>query len=139
MPINPEFKTQWRPDHDLGKSYNLTPTQDEDYKPTSKQDALAYVMELALPELVCYDGHPVQAELVADEAGQRFPALFGVEVEPAAEENLPAPLDFFAKRTRPDGSIDWNQVAKDTRYAHPRRKLEETEGLTVVDLRSEIA
>ncbi|MDB5169332.1 MAG: hypothetical protein JWO41_688 [Candidatus Saccharibacteria bacterium] len=68
--INPAGETQWRPKSDCVRHYELQQNYLplEAYVPIDAADAMAYLRELALPELVAYDGHPVQEDLMREMA-----------------------------------------------------------------------
>jgi hypothetical protein len=88
--INPEYKARWRPKSDLGARHELKPDYLplEAYEPTDADDALTYLRELALPELVAYDGDACQTDLMRETAARRWSHLFPnvVVTEPIVRE-----------------------------------------------------
>ncbi|HVC36060.1 MAG TPA: hypothetical protein VNE40_01255 [Candidatus Dormibacteraeota bacterium] len=80
MPINPE--RNWRPQHDLGRSYGQL-TTDQSYEgdqPITQQSAIDRVRDMALDEIVCYDGHECQGDMIAQKAAELYPLLFGLTI-----------------------------------------------------------
>ena len=89
--INPTHKLQWRPEKDLGRRYTLQVPL-EVYVPKNAADAVAYLTELALPELVAYDGYAGQPGLIREAAAERWSYLFPevVITEPIVRPSLEA-------------------------------------------------
>ena len=155
MPINPNQLSQWRPKSDLGRTYDVIAVS-EPFEPKDRADAVAYVLELALPHITCYDGHKdVQADLLEEEAKLRFPSLFAIATSSAVQlqnktDLAPTPVQqFFEDRRKPNGQIDWNAVSRDTVYAVSSTKcvtddeqsfqVPEPRPATGVDLSSQVA
>lgn len=126
--INPEGLPNWRPTNDFVRPYELDDNLrlTEVYEPLDKADAAAYVRELALPEVVAYDGFAVQGEMIEDLAVEMFPHLFGtLPMVAKAEDVPPAAANVVEQCTRSNGQVDWNKVARLTRYAVSRMPLTE--------------
>lgn len=121
--INPEFKSQWRPIAELTGRFSLDPSLSvaEVYQPTDHADALAYVSELSLQSVVDYDGYPdVQTTIVEEVAERMFPSLFYPAAQATAEHIEPVPdepLSLLKQHRRPNGQVNWDALAKVTRYA----------------------
>ena len=120
--INPDYESNWRPVTDFARHYDLDPQYQltEVYQPANLADAINSVKEMALPEIVAYDGCAAQPEMIADKAAEMYPQLFGVEVELVEQAVAPlqpeaAPLS--VRMTGSTGPVDWNHLAKHTRYA----------------------
>lgn len=113
MPINPESKPNWRPQHDIGRSYHIRPKPQRPHLPKASQAAAK---------------RESQVGAMKDEARVRFPGLAGVELDaaepPTADLKKPTGNKFFDARRRPDGSVDLDGVAQDTIYIPQITKVE---------------
>lgn len=132
MPINSYHKPNWRPQKELNRAVHVNNI--EVSKPITAEDAMRYVANLCLPEIVCYDGYPdIQNELIVETAVKNFPEIFKDETAPQNQQldyscMYPVVSSFYKQHTRNDGSIDWESASNNTKYVvQCERIAEQTE------------
>lgn len=130
MPINPEGKPSWRPQHDIGRSHRISLNSRLPYKPKGKQAAATHVNQTARPEVTADASSGGQPNMITDDTRLHLPgspeaALDKVESEAAARGLKSSFTDrLFDMHRRPDGSIDWDGVAQNTVYVPQITKVE---------------